>query len=266
MLDLTNLESQIVKNLLEISPRVLKEFHGSHEIEEKLDYSIVTDTDKSIENLLKERFAHLVNDSYFLGEENSNMSREQYRSIFDHEYIWAIDPIDGTTNFSVGNPFFAISIGLLRKNKDGHIPVAGAVLFPAMNEIVYTQNGKSYSMHLDTEEFRELKAPLYQNGQSIIMLSESFYKNFELNFQACNVQPRQTGCTVANMVYTALGRSIGTITSSHLWDFAGSLAISHNLGVNMRSLSDGTVKDSFGVDDFIIGDPKKDWNPSLTVK
>ncbi|MBU2634138.1 MAG: hypothetical protein KJ674_02750 [Nanoarchaeota archaeon] len=251
------IEASIVDYLLELSLEVMRRFRGTHKITQKSDNSLVTDSDRNIETLLKNQFANLLPNSYFLGEENSDMTPDQYRKIFENEYVWAIDPIDDTANFANGNPFFAVSVGLLKKDNDGHTPVAGAVLFPALNEIIYTKDGKSYSIQLSSREETELQTPRNESEKSTVMLTDSFYKKYDFNHQVTNAQPRQVGCTVANIAYTAIGRSIGTMTAAHLWDFAGGLAIAHNLGVNMRRYSDGAVKDFFGVDDFIIGNPKK---------
>jgi myo-inositol-1(or 4)-monophosphatase len=48
----------------------------------------------------------------------------------DAEYVWVIDPIDGTTNYVHGYPLFSVSIGLERRG----VPVAAVVHAPAMNE------------------------------------------------------------------------------------------------------------------------------------
>lgn len=141
MTSLHDIEQIIVDSLLEVSPELMKRFRGSHEVTQKADNSIVTDSDKHTEEILKRKLALWLPASYFLGEENSDISFTEYRKIFDHQYLWVIDPIDGTVNFANGNPFFATSVGLLEKKPQGHTPVAGAVLFPALNELFYTAQG-----------------------------------------------------------------------------------------------------------------------------
>tara|TARA_Y100001968_G_scaffold195410_1_gene179283 strand:+ start:228 stop:1094 length:867 start_codon:yes stop_codon:yes gene_type:complete len=49
------------------------------------------------------------------------------------ELKWCIDPLDGTTNFAHGYPFFATSIGLIWNNN----PILGAISVPLLNEIYY---------------------------------------------------------------------------------------------------------------------------------
>ncbi|MDA7985510.1 MAG: inositol monophosphatase, partial [Synechococcus sp. H1_metabat_bins_2.tsv.006] len=46
------------------------------------------------------------------------------------ELQWCVDPLDGTTNYAHGFPFFACSIGLLRQGK----PLLGAIAAPGLNQ------------------------------------------------------------------------------------------------------------------------------------
>ena len=54
------------------------------------------------------------------------------------EYTWAIDPLDGTSNFSRNIPLFGISIGLLKNDK----VVLGVLYFPVLNLLVSAEKGK----------------------------------------------------------------------------------------------------------------------------
>lgn len=65
----------------------------------------VTHVDKGAEEMLVKEFKQLIQGSCFLTEEKT-VEQE------DNSYRWIIDPIDGTTNFIHGMPFFCISIGL----------------------------------------------------------------------------------------------------------------------------------------------------------
>ena len=83
-----------------------------------------------------------VND-FLVGEikktfpEHGVYSEEGGGSSSANEYQWAIDPIDGSANFSRGIPHFAVCIGLLQ---DG-IPVAGAVYNPVTQELFSFKKG-----------------------------------------------------------------------------------------------------------------------------
>jgi len=79
-------------------------------IETKHDGSLVTEIDRAVEHMLRERLTKLVPGSHFWGEETEFEPK-------DYETLWAVDPIDGTTNFIYGSPLWGISIGLLRGNE-----------------------------------------------------------------------------------------------------------------------------------------------------
>lgn len=61
------------------------------------------------------------------GEEGGDPAKQS--SVMDHELAFAVDPIDGTTNFAHGHPFWCVSIGVLAKGE----PIAGAVVAPALS-------------------------------------------------------------------------------------------------------------------------------------
>ncbi len=52
-------------------------------------------------------------------------------------YTWVIDPIDGTSNFAAGTPFFGIMMGLLQ----GETPIAAGVILPALEELYIAERG-----------------------------------------------------------------------------------------------------------------------------
>ncbi len=63
----------------------------------------------------------------------SILAEESGYKLKDGEFQWCIDPLDGTTNFAHGYPFFATSIGLIWNNS----PILGAISVPSLNEIYY---------------------------------------------------------------------------------------------------------------------------------
>jgi myo-inositol-1(or 4)-monophosphatase len=77
----------------------------------------VSEVDHKVEVLVRARVAEQFPEHGIIGEE---IEEEQMRT---HDFVWAIDPIDGTTNFVNGFPLFAASIGILHQGR----PVVGAV-------------------------------------------------------------------------------------------------------------------------------------------
>ncbi len=94
----------------------------------KRDGSFVTAVDHAMQQAIIDKLAELTPEIARLGEE---MDGEQQQALFDsHEYLWCIDPLDGTTNFASHLPYYCVSIALL-KNK---YPVLGLVYDPIRDE------------------------------------------------------------------------------------------------------------------------------------
>jgi len=87
---------------------------------EKARADVVTEFDWMSEQLIRERLSLATPGLGLVGEEGGG---EQKSGL-----TWFCDPLDGTTNFVHGHPFWAVSIGLL----DDGAPVAGAVVAPAL--------------------------------------------------------------------------------------------------------------------------------------
>ncbi|KAJ0975846.1 hypothetical protein J5N97_017811 [Dioscorea zingiberensis] len=79
---------------------------------------LVTDTDKSSESAILEVVRKNFSGHLILGEEGGLIGDT------NSEYLWCIDPLDGTTNFAHGYPSFAVSVGVLFRGK----PAAASVV------------------------------------------------------------------------------------------------------------------------------------------
>jgi fructose-1,6-bisphosphatase/inositol monophosphatase family enzyme len=93
---------------------------------------LVTVTDKAVEEFLFQYLKNCYPDHRFVGEETSAMTGETVGEL-DDVPTWIIDPVDGTTNFVHGFPFFCVAIGLA-VNK---VPVVGVVYNPKLRELFY---------------------------------------------------------------------------------------------------------------------------------
>lgn len=90
------------------------------EIDIKSDLSYVTDTDRKIEEHLREMIERQFPDHGIMGEEFG--SRD-----LDAEYVWVLDPIDGTAPFIAGIPVFGTLIAVARRGR----PWIGVIDHPA---------------------------------------------------------------------------------------------------------------------------------------
>ncbi len=117
-------------------------------IEQKGNVSnYVTSADIAVQEFLTARLTELLPDSQVLGEEGE-------QSETDSEYIWVIDPIDGTSNFIRDLGLSVISVALL-KNKE---PYLGVVYHPERDEMFYAEKGKG----------------TYKNGEKITVSNNDF--------------------------------------------------------------------------------------------
>ena len=114
----------------------LKYFETELEHEIKDDKSFVTKADKEAEAAILEVLKAKFPDHAFLAEETGESENKA-------EFLWVIDPIDGTANFVNGLPLWAISIGLVKNGLSGQgEPVAAVVYNPVMNLLVHAEKGK----------------------------------------------------------------------------------------------------------------------------
>ncbi|MCK5943975.1 MAG: inositol monophosphatase family protein [Planctomycetes bacterium] len=104
-------------------PIARRHFRQPHDVETKHDRSPVTVADRAIEMALRERVEQRFPAHGIYGEEHGTAR-------LDAEYVWVIDPIDGTKAFASGNPLFGTLVGLLRRGA----PVVGVLDAPALGE------------------------------------------------------------------------------------------------------------------------------------
>lgn len=121
---------KMIKDLINISHEageiIRNGFGRNLNIEFKTGESnLVTNVDKASEKHIKEFIQKKYPAHSILAEESGELKNAS-------EYLWVIDPVDGTTNFAHGLPIFAVSIGLQRNG----ITIAG-VVYDVMQNVTY---------------------------------------------------------------------------------------------------------------------------------
>lgn len=208
-------------------------------VEEKSLNQLVSYVDKTAEEKLVKGLSALFSEAGFITEEATISTMEQ-------EYMWVIDPLDGTTNFIHGIPVYSISIGLLRNRK----PVMGIVYELNRDELFYAWeggkaylNGKIISVKQNTELSKSLLAtgfPYYDFG------GMQGYLNTLQYFMQHTQGMRRMGSAAVDLAYVACGRFDGYFEYGlSPWDVAGGAFIVQQAG--------GTVTDFYGGDDYIFG-------------
>ena len=112
--------------------------------------NLVTTSDLAVQDFLTERLSALLPGSGFLCEE------EDLQDIAGHEFVWIIDPIDGTANYSRSNENCCISVALIR----GGAQYMGVVYSPWRGECWWAEKGKGafcngQPLHVSARPFGE---------------------------------------------------------------------------------------------------------------
>lgn len=117
-------------HLAEISGQIIKQyFRTDVTIDSKSDMSPVTIADKKSEEVMREEIQKQFPDHGIIGEEFGNHNA-------DVEYVWVLDPIDGTKSFICGALTFGTLIALLKNSK----PILGVINQPISNEFLIGDN------------------------------------------------------------------------------------------------------------------------------
>lgn len=117
----------------------------------KDDGSIVTQADVAMQDALRTQLQARWPDIAFLGEEMP--AADQERILRDaSQGVWVVDPLDGTSNFSIGIPFFAVSVALICK---GELAL-GVVYDPLRDECFSAQRGETATLNGQPLDLRRL--------------------------------------------------------------------------------------------------------------
>ncbi|MBX7193039.1 MAG: inositol monophosphatase [Sandaracinaceae bacterium] len=95
----------------------------------KAKSDLVTEYDTRCERFLRDAIARTFPSHGVVGEEAEGPQQR------DRELVWYLDPIDGTTNFAHGHPFFCIAMGLAAREGDRETPVVGLVIAPGLGTV-----------------------------------------------------------------------------------------------------------------------------------
>ncbi len=209
------------------------------DIEYKTSRSLVSYVDKQAESMLFERLSDILPEAGFLAEEGTEKATQ-------NDWLWIIDPLDGTTNFIHQIPVFAVSVGLVQAGN----PVVGVVIEINRNECFYAWQGGGAFLNgspIKTSDTTELAQavlatgfPYHEAGKT-----ESYVSILtELLKKARGI--RRLGSAATDMCYVAAGRFDGFYEYNlSPWDVAGGAVIVREAG--------GLISDFSGGDNYLFG-------------
>jgi len=114
----------------EAAEEIMRYYRGDFEVELKEDQSPVTVADRRAEEIIRDRLLSAFPDHGFYGEESG-------RKQADADYLWLVDPIDGTKSFVGGYGMFSTQIALMHRGE----LVLGVSSAPAAGEVAWATRG-----------------------------------------------------------------------------------------------------------------------------
>ncbi len=184
----------------------------------KQDNDFYTEVDIKAEKAIIQTIHKAYPEHGFIAEETGS-HRE------DAEYVWLIDPLDGTRNFSRGFPFYAVSIALLVKD----VISCGVIYDPIRHECFSAIRGRG--ARLDSHRLRvsktsQLSQATLGSGFSLRTASAPRYlADYEELIGNC-AGMRTTGSAALDLAYVAAGRLDGFWAySMRPWDIAAGALI-----------------------------------------
>ena len=128
---------ETAKYAISEAAKIVMSFYGKEKkTDHKSEVDLVTEVDIASEKKIVEIIKSKYPNHRFILEEGED-------SFTDSEYVWVIDPIDGTTSFAHDYPMFSISIALFKSGK----PYLGVVYVPYLNELFYAEENKGAYMN-----------------------------------------------------------------------------------------------------------------------
>ena len=225
----------------------------------KPDSSVLTQADLAVSHLVKTTLGDLFasGEHILIDEEDPENSRYFKQSVLEKvPYVWAVDPIDGTRAFANRMPLFGFSLGVLKNLR----PWLGVVYFPMFNELFYCDGQKSFfvknAFTSDEKKVEILPVDQQITRQAVFFGSDAFFKEYDWDFSFCQVMLPSSA--VVDFCWPAIGRGVGCIFDSNLWDFVGSWPICQAAGLEIRSLLTGQALEKISLDVF-QGQGSRTW-------
>jgi len=208
----------------------------------KDDGSLITEADLAVQKRISEDLKHLDEDILFLGEE---MPMEMQHDILQQrdKAIWILDPLDGTTNFAAGIPYYAVSLALI---ENGQV-VLGVVYDPERDESFIAEKNAGAFLQIADLKYERLN----QNSDDIKLadavacidlkrlpekLAMKIVSNHPFRSQ------RSFGGVALDWCWLAAGRfDVYLHGKQNIWDYAAGNLIFSEAGGNSCTFEGGAV-------------------------
>ena len=232
--NLTNQQLSEIDSLLElVSQRQLKDF-GNISASNKADGSLITSCDLWSDKTIVDGLASIAPNEGVLSEEGG-------KSIPHTKAYWIVDPLDGTTNFAAGIPYWSISVARFVNGR----PESSFLIIPTLKKKFVSIKGRGVWLNNNKLE------PNQNNYESeCISLCSRSIKILQKNPNS--VFPgkiRLLGVSSLNLTSVAMGQTFGAIESTpKIWDIAAAWLLLEELDCYINWLGTNPLNLAAGQD------------------
>ena len=204
-----------------------------HKVEFKGEINPVSNVDRLCEKAIKQIVLDAFPDHDLLTEESAFRGKGS-------PFKWIIDPIDGTTNYIHGFPFFCVSIALEIERKIR----LGVVYDPLSDELFHAEAGRGAFLNghrISVSRMKDLNLSLLTTGFPYDVREHAdFYIRFFREFMMKTIAIRRPGSAALDLCYVANGRFDGYWELKiHSWDVAAGSLIVTEAGGKVTDIKGG---------------------------
>ncbi len=188
--------------------------------------NLVSDTDRAVEEYVRTRILSEFPEHTVLGEELAPRHPES------SELVWYLDPIDGTTNFVHGVPFFAFSLALV----DQSGPLVGVVAEPVRRDLFSAVRGRGARLNGSP---MHCAPTVTLAGQLVLteLVGHRTWPGMEQTFarlSAMQATVRVMGSSALSLANVACGRAAASVLGeSNAWDALAGVLIAREAGARV---------------------------------
>jgi len=215
----------------------------------KCDGSIVTETDLKISAMFKKTIEKNFKNHFILDEETALKIKNLKEKTYNSEFVWIIDPIDGTKAYFHGSNLFAISVALYKNLK----PIFSIIYLPSSNEIIYN-NEKSVFLITNAFKRNEIKLELFfakkeLNKNSLVCFAVKNAKDYIKDYKFTFIDS-YSAYVYAFDVFKNVAQGAFLKDNISMWDVYGSLPIANKLGMGIYNINNSSKLQKLDFDLF----------------
>jgi len=228
---------------------VLKKFgeEGVHYAKSARAWDVVTKSDLLSEEIIVSAIRKKYPEHGIIAEERGSIKEES-------EYVWVIDPIDGTFNYSRGVPAFGVMACIVRDS----VVQASAINLPATNEFFFAKAGKGAyrnGKRIHCSSAKVLQTTVGTGSTSVSKRAARFLDTLMKNNKSGHMMLSSFASMANNACYTAAGKRDWMVAvNGSIWDFAPAYLMLKEAGCKVTDTKGKPWK--FGTLEMVAANPK----------